>query len=74
MGVLERYGSGDIASFGVMMFWVYFIIMNWRSIYATTTWTYVHLVGYGCNLVIFLVFVMLASADPTWDWVNYQAT
>ena len=41
LSVMERFGTGDVASFGIAVFWIYWFIMNWSSIFLTRTWTFV---------------------------------
>jgi hypothetical protein len=45
LSVMERFGTGDVASFGIAVFWIYWFIMNWCSIFLTRTWTYVRPAG-----------------------------
>ncbi len=46
LDVMERFGGGSVASFGILVFWVYWFVMNWSSIFLTRTWTWVRrLVG-----------------------------
>ena len=68
MGIMERFGLGDLYSFGCMLYFALILTLTVAVMMRQHTWTFVHGVVY---CAVFTFFLMIYVASGTSLEVSY---
>jgi len=74
MDLMERFGLGDVYSFGCMVYFALIMSLNITVMMKQHTWTYVHVVAYIAVFGFFMTIYVLVGVNVDLSFQSYRTT